>query len=133
MAEEIDGSKYDEYRQTGDFKKLVKIAKDYYERYSGELKNYWQYRTVKNPFSKANHLYYREAIEEVSKSIEFLMSSLQENPEIQDCPEFLSEHSKDIIILDYLITCKQLLEMIERDIKSSGMENYERFAKKSRI
>lgn len=35
--------------------------------------------------------------------------------------------------MDYLITCKQLLEMIERDLKNNGMENYDRFAKKSRI
>ena len=47
--------------------------------------------------------------------------------------EFINKNSKDIIILDYLITCKQLLEMIERDIKNNGIENYDRFAKKSRI
>lgn len=36
-------------------------------------------------------------------------------------------YSKDIIILDYLMTCKQLFEMIREG------ENYERFARKSRI
>ena len=35
--------------------------------------------------------------------------------------------SKDIVILDYLMTCRQLIEMIKDG------ENYERFAKKSRI
>lgn len=35
--------------------------------------------------------------------------------------------SKDIIILDYLITCRQLLDMIKDG------ENYEKFTKKSRI
>ena len=36
--------------------------------------------------------------------------------------------SKDVIILDYLITAHQLIEMVR-----SGPENYERFARKSRI
>jgi hypothetical protein len=37
------------------------------------------------------------------------------------------------VILDYLITCKQLLEMIERELRAGGHENFEKFAKKSRI
>lgn len=36
--------------------------------------------------------------------------------------------SKDIIIVDYLMTCKQLIEMLE-----NGQEDYFNFAKKSRI
>lgn len=36
--------------------------------------------------------------------------------------------SKDIIILDYLVTCKQLVTMILKD-----GEDYEKFSKKSRI
>jgi hypothetical protein len=36
--------------------------------------------------------------------------------------------SKDIIIVDYLMTCKQLIEMFE-----NGQEDYFNFAKKSRI
>jgi hypothetical protein len=46
---------------------------------------------------------------------------------------FLGIFSKDIIILDYLITCKQLLEMIEKEVRVNGRENYEKFARKSRI
>ncbi len=38
-----------------------------------------------------------------------------------------------MVILDYLITCKQLLEMIEKEVRATGAENYEKFAKKSRI
>lgn len=34
--------------------------------------------------SKANHIYYRDAIDEVVKAIEYLLSSLQENPEQLD-------------------------------------------------
>ena len=30
--------RYEEYQTTSDFKKLIKISKDYYERYSSELK-----------------------------------------------------------------------------------------------
>ena len=33
--------KYEEYRVTSDFKKLIKISRDYFERYSSELKIYW--------------------------------------------------------------------------------------------
>ena len=65
MYEEVESNKYGEYKQTSDFKKLVKIAKDYYERYSSELKPFWQNKTLKSiqNNSKANHIYYREAIE----------------------------------------------------------------------
>lgn len=33
--------KYEEYQETSDFKKLIKISKDYFERYSSELQVYW--------------------------------------------------------------------------------------------
>lgn len=33
--------KHEEYIGTSDFKKFIKISKDYYERYSTELKGYW--------------------------------------------------------------------------------------------
>ncbi len=36
--------------------------------------------------------------------------------------------SKDVVILDYLITSRQLIEMIK-----SSPDGYERFARKSRI
>ena len=83
LKEEVDSNKYSEYKQTSDFKKLVKIAKDYYDRYSSELKSFWQSKSVKmmQNNNKANHIYYRDAIDEVSKAINFLLSSLQENPE----------------------------------------------------
>jgi hypothetical protein len=31
---QIEKCKYEEYRKTSDYKKLIKIAKDYYDRYS---------------------------------------------------------------------------------------------------
>jgi hypothetical protein len=34
-------NKYEEYILNSDFKKLIKISKDYYDRYSGDLKAYW--------------------------------------------------------------------------------------------
>ena len=37
----LNVEKYEEYEGTSDFKKLVKISKDYYDRYSSELKIYW--------------------------------------------------------------------------------------------
>lgn len=39
----------------------------------------------------------------------------------------IDKNSKDIVILDYLITSKQLLEML------SDGENYEKFSRKSKI
>lgn len=39
----------------------------------------------------------------------------------------VERYSKDVIILDYLITAKHLLEML------SDGENYERFSRKSKI
>jgi serine/threonine protein kinase len=38
---DIGAEKYEEYRRTSDFRKLVKIAKDYYERYSAQLSQHW--------------------------------------------------------------------------------------------
>ena len=91
LKEEVDSQKYGEYKQTSDFKKLVKIAKDYYDRYSSELKSFWQSKSVKlmQNNNKANHIYYRDAIDEVSKAIQYLLSSLQENPEQLEGEEFL--------------------------------------------
>ena len=34
-------TRYSDYKMTSDFKKLIKISKDYFERYSSELKIYW--------------------------------------------------------------------------------------------
>jgi hypothetical protein len=44
----IDDVKFHEYRQTTDHKKLVKIAKDYYNRYSTQLSEYWMGITEKS-------------------------------------------------------------------------------------
>jgi hypothetical protein len=130
---DIGGEKYEEYRRTSDYRKLIKIAKDYYERYSTQLSNHWGGGLLEvSPFP---HSMFHRCIEEVTKSIEYLLVGLQERSEgeLGSHQEFLSNFSKDIVILDYLITCKQLLEMIEKEIRASGLENFEKFAKKSRI
>jgi hypothetical protein len=149
---DIDSHKYDEYRRSSDYKKLVKISKDYFERYSTELSLYWQGSSASTQLNQVNSNQnknnkstispYKESIEEVTKSIEFLLESLEakchfpsenEEEKNEEARVFIESSNKDIIILDYLITCKQLLEMIEKDIKLNGCENYEKFAKKSRI
>jgi hypothetical protein len=83
-----------------------------------------------------SELVFKESVEEVTKSVEYLLESLQFRSDTQfygDQQLFLGIFSKDIIILDYLITCKQLLEMIEKEVRINGRENYEKFARKSRI
>ena len=40
---------------------------------------------------------------------------------------FIESYNKEIVILDYLITSKQLIELFKNG------ENYERFSRKSRI
>lgn len=73
----------------------------------------------------------------MTKSITFLIENLRQQesqePGSTAEEEFLAVCSKDVVILDYLITCKQLLEMIEKEVRATGSENYEKFAKKSRI
>lgn len=60
--------------------------------------------------------------------MEYLTNKLITKVDSGEAEQCIKEYSKDIIILDYLITCKQLLAMIIKD-----GENYEKFAKKSRI
>jgi hypothetical protein len=59
--------RYDEYRKTTDYKKLVKISKDYYDRYSTELSSYWTDARPKN--NKSVETVFKSCIEEVTKSI----------------------------------------------------------------
>lgn len=77
LLEEVNNGMYEDYKGTSDFKKLIKIAKDYYDRYSLELKTYWQHRGSKGQHSRGNQAQYREAIEEVTRAIEYLLTSLQ--------------------------------------------------------
>jgi hypothetical protein len=75
---DIGGEKYEEYRRTSDFRKLIKIAKDYYERYSTQLSNYWGGCLEISPFPESM---FRGCIEEVARSIEYLLLGLQEKSE----------------------------------------------------
>jgi hypothetical protein len=64
----IDSGKFEEYKRTTDHKKLVKIAKDYYSRYSTQLADFWMGIT-----DQSSESVFREAVEEVTKSIEYLL------------------------------------------------------------
>lgn len=73
---------------------------------------------------------YALALEQVEDAIAFLLDQFQAN---QGHEGAIGGSDKDVVILDYLITCKQLLDMIHKDLRASGRENYEKFARKSRI
>lgn len=108
----INASNYEEYKQSSDFQKLLRIAKEYKDRYSNELKSYWE--SSKCAF----------ATEPTLK----LVAHLQKLLEIRSVQEdAIKKYEREIIIIDYLITSKQLI-----DILKNG-ENFEKFAKKSRI
>ena len=48
----IKTSNYEEYKETSDYAKLMKIAKEYKERYVSEMKPYWN--SSKCSFSTSN-------------------------------------------------------------------------------
>jgi serine/threonine-protein kinase ULK2 len=103
---------YEEYKQTADYQKLMKIAKEYKERYQTEMKPYWN--SCKCCFATDSTL--------------ALVSTLRELLRNRETTEqFTATYEQEIVILDYLMTAKQLI-----DIFQNG-ENYERFARKSRI
>lgn len=108
----LNTSIYEEYKECNDYLKLMKIAKEYKDRYSNEVKQYWSSSTCS--FSTENTLN--------------LIAQLQRLLTIREYQDdFILDNSKEIIILDYLITSKQLIEIFKNG------ENYEKFAKKSRI
>lgn len=107
---------YADYKQSSDYEKLMKIAKEYNDRYKTEMQRFWsqEYELCSEPTNlMIRHLY--DALTTVV--------SRMDNPE-----EEISMISKDIVILDYLITSHQLIEMVR-----SNPHGYERFARKSRI
>jgi hypothetical protein len=72
----------------------MKIAKEYKDRYSNEVKQYWNSSTCS--FSTENTLN--------------LIAQLQRLLTIREYQDdFILDNSKEIIILDYLITSKQLI------------------------
>ena len=96
----------------------MKISTDYYDRYSKQLQAYWE-------SSYVNYNATKNCIYEI---IEFLTNKLTEEVNRISIAQTIHAYNKDIIILDYLVTCKQLVAMIIKD-----GEDYEKFSKKSRI
>ena len=144
-----------QYQETSDFRKLLKISKEYTERYSKELGEYWKddnYNSIE--FSQN----FRNLME--AKPTNALMSTLKQRLEtVLGSPSQMSlctapyshkrklshfaqeegdqdrindsnieKYSKDIVILDYLMTARQLL-----DILRENPNDHEKFARKSRI
>jgi hypothetical protein len=107
---------YAEYKKSSDFDKLMKIGKEYADRYRVELQRHWgaEYQLSAEPTNQMiRHLY---------DSLETVVANMV-RPE-----EDIGLVTKDVVILDYLITSHQLIEMIR-----SNPAGYERFARKSRI
>ena len=79
----------------------MKIAREYKERYSQELKEYWtSVGASKSSFSTANTV---DLIEHLYKLLH--LREHQDN--------FVEQNNKEIVILDYLITSKQLIELFK--------------------
>lgn len=103
---------YEEYKNTSDYHKLIKIAKEYRERYSSELRQHWteaECRFTTDPTTAMiSHLH-----------------SLLKNRHSKETA--VQGQQNEIITLDYLITAKQLIDIFRHG------ENHEKFARKSRI
>ena len=84
----------------------MKISQDYLDRYSVELKDYWNVENYAN---------FNNSIGSVAEMMEYLTNKLLDRVQEEDPEKSVKHYSKDIIILDYLITCKQLLAMIIKD------------------
>jgi hypothetical protein len=109
----IGATAYEDYKECADYAKLMKIAKEYRERYSAELKDYWG-------IAKAAAFSTSPTVDLIDHLYRLL--HLREHTDT-----FIDSFSKEIVVLDYLITSKQLIELFK------GGENYERFSRKSRI
>ena len=110
----ISAGSYEQYKESTDYAKLMKIARQYKERYSTELKDYWTSAAGKPAFITNATL---QLIEHLCKVLQ-----VKENND-----NFVDNCSREIVVLDYLITSKQLIELFKNG------QNYERFSRKSRI
>ena len=113
---------YDGYKESSDYTKLMKISNEYYERYFNELKSYWTTEDSDEGCNRFSSVETTKLISTMTSYIEDIVNGME------DTQAEVQKLSKDIIIVDYLMTCKQLLEMFE-----NGQEDYFNFAKKSRI
>jgi hypothetical protein len=94
----LGADNYPEYKDTADFKKLMKISKEYHERYHVELNASWNKSTCAFTTEETDNM-----IVVFTKNLEYAVKEMI-SPEIE-----VGRHSEDIIILDYLITCRQLI------------------------
>ena len=93
----INTNSYEDYKDSSDYTKLMKIAREYKERYSQELKEYWGgVNSSKVNFTTSTTV---ELIEHMYKLLH--LREHQDN--------FVESHNKEIVVLDYLITSKQLI------------------------
>lgn len=145
-----------QYQETSDFRKLLKISKEYTERYSKQLLVYWNEDLVKNSsfYDKELELYInlldtkptnmlmlvlKHRLEAVIGQLDAPFSTAsythqrkksqhEETESQRRYKAVVEKNSKDIIILDYLMTARQLLDIIRQ-----SPSDLEKFAKKSRI
>ena len=92
----VEESVYKEYKETSDFKKILKISKEYKDRYKTELADHWSIYFDKRFTTEETTLLMRKMI---------TAFEIEENSIEKD----IDRYSKDVIILDYLITAKHLL------------------------
>lgn len=94
----------------------MKISTEYCDRYRNDLQKYWDQE-------------YSLSIEPTNKMIIQLYELLDNTVKNMANPEEeITVLSREVIILDYLITARQLIDMIK-----SHPSAYEKFARKSRI
>jgi RNase H-fold protein (predicted Holliday junction resolvase) len=92
----VEEGVYKEYKETSDFKKILKISKEYKDRYKTELVDHWSIYFDKRFTTEETTLLMRKMI---------TAFEIEENSIEKD----IDRYSKDVIILDYLITAKHLL------------------------
>lgn len=89
---------YEDYKQTSDCQKLMKIAREYKDRYQAEMRPYWNGGRCN--FATDSTLALVGALLELLRS--------RENEE-----GFTAAYAGDIIVLDYLMTAKQLIDILQ--------------------
>lgn len=96
---------YETYKESSDFTKLTKISNEYLDRYATELKQFWNSDENDDSLNRFSSSETNKLIKTMSSHIEDIVNGM-EDPQGE-----IPKLSKDIVILDYLMTSKQLLEM----------------------
>jgi hypothetical protein len=96
--------RFREYRATADFKKFIAVAAQYEAKYQEELVMYGRVEWTEN---------YDNILEEIRMGIEEIYASIQ-----GISPDDVPDYKDEIILVDYLITTYQLIQLVARgDIK----------------